>query len=77
VLSHSWFSNAKPGKIIRSYRKYLGVDVARRAALRAQWNRPTLWPLALLLLVLAALGVLAWRHYRRHESRTAREEAAA
>lgn len=76
LLSHSWFTNAKPGKIIRSYRKYYRVDVARRAALRAQWNRPVRWPLALMLLVLTTLGLLARRHYRRHESRTAREEAA-
>ena len=77
LLSHAWFANAKPGKIIHSNRQYYSIDVARRAALRAQWNRPVLWPLGLTALLMVMLVVLALRHYRHHESRTAREETVA
>ena len=77
ALPHAWLGNTKPGKIIHTYRKYLSVDVDRRNALVAQWNRPALWPLALLLAGLAGLGVFAVRNYRRRETRKGREPGAA
>ena len=76
-LTHQWLHNTKPGKIIHTYRKYLSIDVDQRNALIAEWNRPELWPLALLLAGLAGLAVFAVRNYRRHETRRGRDRGAA
>ena len=75
-LSHAWLGNTKPGKVIHTYRKYYSLDVARRDALRAQWNRPALWPLAGALIAVIAIALLAVRHYRRREAQTARSGSA-
>lgn len=75
-LSHAWLGNTKPGKVIHTYRKYYSLDVARRDALRAQWNRPALWPLAIALIAIIAIALLAVRHYRRREAQTARSGSA-
>ncbi len=51
--------------------KYRRVDAAVRKARRAEWNRPVLWPIVLLVAALAAViapAVIAWR---RHERKTA------
>jgi oligopeptide transport system substrate-binding protein len=67
-LSHGWLSNVKLGTMVRSTRKYLAVDVALRNRMRAQWNHPTTWPLAVVAAALAMVAALAVRHYRRHEA---------
>ncbi len=75
-LSHEWLGNTKPGKVIHTYRKYYSLDVARRDALREQWNRPALWPLAGAVIAIIAIALLAVRHYRRREAQTARTGSA-
>ena len=47
--------------------KYQQIDPVLREGLRDQWNRPVLWPAALLLLLVAASMVPAVRVYRRRE----------
>lgn len=74
-LNHPWFGNTKPGKIIKDIRKYQKVDVELRDKLRAEWNRPTIWPLFAVLAVLAGLIAFGIRHYRRHENARALPEA--
>ena len=71
-LRHSWVSNDKPNNMARNNIKYLKVDVEKRAALRAKWNRPMLWPLGLIVLVLAVSAVPAVISYRRRERMAAR-----
>jgi ABC-type transport system substrate-binding protein len=71
-LSHAWMMNGKPNNMARNNLKYLRVDVARRAALRRQWNRPVLWPALLILAVLAIGSVPAFLGYRRRERMAAR-----
>ena len=63
--------NRKPGNIVRNTLTYPRIDVARREAARAEWNRPVLWPLFMLALLLAAIVAPALRHWRRHERATA------
>ena len=70
ALFHSWVRNQKPGKIIRSRFKYLGIDVALREKLRRQWNPPRVWPLLALLALAVLIAVPAWRDYRRRERQT-------
>lgn len=70
-LQHGWVYNRKPGSIVRNGLKYQRIDVARREAARAEWNRPVWWP----LFALGLLGVLvvmpAVLHWRRRERETA------
>jgi ABC-type transport system substrate-binding protein len=70
-LQHGWVMNRKPGAMVRNTLKYQRVDVARREAARAEWNRPVLWPLLLTFVLLAALIAPAVMHWRRRERATA------
>ncbi len=72
VLAHAWTFNRKPNQMANNALKYQRIDPALRERMRAQWNRPVLWPLLLTLLALAAAVAPAWRAYRRHEKETAR-----
>jgi ABC-type transport system substrate-binding protein len=77
-LRHAWLANDKPNNMARNNIKYLKVDAAKRAALRREWNRPVLWPLGLIVVVLVASAVPAVVSYRRRErlaARPAREAA--
>jgi ABC-type transport system substrate-binding protein len=71
-LRHSWLANDKPNNMARNNIKYLKVDAAKRAALRAEWNRPVLWPIGLIVLALVASAVPAVLSYRRRERMAAR-----
>jgi len=71
-LSHSWMMNSKPNNMARNNLKYLRIDVEQRAALRRNWNRPLLWPVVLIVLLLAASAVPAFVIYRRRERMAAR-----
>jgi oligopeptide transport system substrate-binding protein len=71
-LGHSWLANDKPNNMARNNIKYLKVDAQKRSALRSEWNRPMLWPLALILAVLIASAVPAVLSYRRRERMAAR-----
>ena len=73
-LQHGWVRNRKPGAMVRNGLKYQRLELERREAARAAWNRPVTWPLLAvgalaLLIVLPAL--LSWR---RRETATARGE---
>jgi ABC-type transport system substrate-binding protein len=71
-LRHSWIANDKPNTMARNNMKYLRIDPQKRAELRAAWNRPVLWPLALVFLVLVASAIPALVGYRRRERMAAR-----
>jgi ABC-type transport system substrate-binding protein len=71
LLHHSWLKNLKPNQMARNSIKYRKIDVTLREELRAQWNRPVTWPLALLALALVAAIAPAVRNYRRRERATA------
>jgi len=75
ALFHSWLGNAKVNEISGNNLKYLKVDAAKREALRREWNRPVLWPLALAALLLLASLVPAVLTYRRRENMAARPSA--
>ena len=69
-LQHGWVLNRKPGAMVRNTLKYQRVDLARRDAMRAEWNRPVAWPLGLAGLLLAGIVAPAVVHYRRRERET-------
>lgn len=70
-LYHSWYQNVKPNRISNNNLKYFKIDAELRAQKRAEWNEPVLWPVALILAVLAVSFVPAISAFRRHESGTA------
>jgi oligopeptide transport system substrate-binding protein len=71
TLHHSWLSNLKPNQMARNSMKYRKIDAALRDQRRAEWNKPVVWPLAVVALALAAMAAPAVRHYRRRERGTA------
>jgi len=72
VLSHAWVFNSKPNKMARNGLKYIRIDAALRQAKREEWNRPLVWPLALIVAALVLASIPAWLSYRRRERLAAR-----
>jgi len=72
TLRQSWLFNVKPNELAGNTTKYLRLDPLRREALRRQWNRPIVWPLVAMLVLLLASGVPAYLSYRRRERMAAR-----
>jgi ABC-type transport system substrate-binding protein len=77
ALIHDWVKNSKPNHMARNSLKYQRVDAALRARERLAWNRPVLWPFALLLLCAATLLWLGVRAWKRAEGAAALPEGAA
>jgi ABC-type transport system substrate-binding protein len=73
ALSHAWVGAAKPNKMARNTLKYARVDPLLRERKREEWNRPVVWPLALIVLALALLGTPAYLSYRRREKRAGKQ----
>ena len=71
-LRHGWVANAKPNDMAGNTMKYLRLDVARREALRREWNPPVVWPALLILMALALSALPAIAAYRRRERMAAR-----
>ena len=67
LLEHAWMSNTKPHNMANNTLKYIRLDPVKREELRAAWNRPVIWPVALVLGVLAAGALPAIVTYRRKE----------
>lgn len=63
-LGQQWVSLTKPNTISLNNLKYVSVDVEMRNKFRESWNKPVLWPIGVLLLLLL-LGCLplflVWR----------------
>jgi oligopeptide transport system substrate-binding protein len=72
-LYHGWASNLKPNLMANNRLKYIRIDPAKRTALRRQWNRPVLWPLAVAGALLVLLIVPAVNAYRRRTRRPVAE----
>jgi ABC-type transport system substrate-binding protein len=71
-LAHSWMKNGNPNNMARNNLKYLRLNVEERTALRLEWNRPVLWPIAMIVALLAAIVVSAMLAYRRREQMAAK-----
>ena len=71
VLHHSWYANAKPNLMAHNTMMYRRIDPELRERQRADWNRPILWPLALLVLALVISVIPAVIVFRRKERQPA------
>ena len=69
---HAWVSAGKPNKMARNTLKYVRIDPELRERLREEWNRPVVWPLAVILAVLVLGSLPAYASYRRRERRAAK-----
>jgi peptide/nickel transport system substrate-binding protein len=67
TLHHQWLSNRKPTKVGNNTLKYQRIDPVLREKLRAQWNRPVLWPIGAVVVLLIMIVLPALRSYRRRE----------
>ncbi len=73
-LYHRWYDNVKPNLMANNTLKYTRINAQERAQMRQQWNRPVIWPLGLILLLLAVLIYPAWRVYQRKMMRSVSED---
>jgi len=67
LLLHSWVYNAKPNNMANNRLKYLRIDPIKRAELRTAWNRPVLWPIAVIAVLLVSVTAPAVVAYRKRE----------
>jgi ABC-type transport system substrate-binding protein len=74
VAIQKWVDNSKPAILVRDHGRYLKLDTADRVASLAEWNRPLLWPLGLLVAVIVAGVLVARNSLRRRERINARGE---
>jgi len=77
ALSHAWVSLGKPNKMARNTLKYIRIDPDLRQRMRERWNRPVLWPLAIILAVLLVGSAPAYLSYRRRERMAAKPAGSA
>jgi len=68
-VAQSWLSAVKPSGLWGHRLKYIRIDPTLRAEMRQQWNKPILWPLAvlvsLLMLIIIPVAVQYWRKQHR------------
>jgi ABC-type transport system substrate-binding protein len=66
VLTHPWYQNVKPHQMSYNTMKFKRVNPVARVARQTEWNRPVLWPV-ILIAVLLVLGSVpaAIAFYRR------------
>ncbi len=69
VLYHDWYFNAKPNLMANNTLKYKRIDPALREQKRREWNKPIVWPLGLIGLLVVLMVIPAVIGYRRHENR--------
>jgi oligopeptide transport system substrate-binding protein len=77
TLSHAWVKKRKPHAIANNTLKYVKIDDRKRQLARAKWNQPILWPLAVLLLCIAALLLPLFIAYRRRERKPATKRVSS
>lgn len=66
-LSHEWYGNSKTNFIANNTLKYKKLDPVSRQKKRAEWNKPILWPLLVLLILSVIVIVPAFVTYVRKE----------
>ncbi|MBA2656058.1 MAG: ABC transporter substrate-binding protein [Tatlockia sp.] len=67
LLTQQWVSKTKPNTLSLDSLKYIAVDVPLRNKLRAEWNKPILWPIALLLIFIVMSLLPLFFAYRKKE----------
>lgn len=69
ALYHSWLKNVWPNALANNTTKYRRIDSAQRQQSQSEWNKPVLWPLIILsLLILVSIWPLSKAYQRRQSS---------
>lgn len=71
ALYHDWYRNQAKNIMARNNLKYQRLDSDLRAQRRAEWNQPIYWPVALTILIFAAVFYPAWKLYQKRQNATA------
>lgn len=72
-LSQDWVSLVKPNAVSLNNLRFVSIDVDARNNLRAVWNKPILWPLFLIfLLVVFIILVLMLAYYQKDRQKARR-----
>lgn len=66
-LYHGWYKNVKPNLMANNTMKYKRVDPVQRLKDRAEWNKPVLWPIYLVIIVLVITFIPAIRGFYLRE----------
>ncbi len=69
-LYHAWYQNVKPNTISNNNLKYYKIDAALREKSRQEWNAPVLWPVILIVFIIAFSIAPAISNFRRRERST-------
>jgi len=69
-LFHSWYENVKPNLMANNSMKYRQINAAQRSEMQTAWNKPILWPLGLLGILLLLLVLPAVLAYLRSEKQS-------
>ena len=64
-LYHSWNKNIKPNLMANNTMKYRRIETEQRSELQQQWNRPIIWPLSVIMIVLFIFLLPAFLLYRK------------
>lgn len=72
-LHHSWYQNAKPNLMANNTLKYKRIDVEKRNAFREKWNKPVVWPAIVIILLVIASVIPAWKSYQKRQHAKATE----
>ena len=75
TLYHDWYKNVKPNTMAHNTLKYKRIDPLERQKFRREWNKPIIWPVLLLLAIIAVSLVPAVLTYRRKEHVAAVKQA--
>lgn len=71
MLSQQWTSPMKSDLLVDDILRYIDIDVSKRNRLRAQWNKPIVWPMGLLVFI-GFLFMLPFVHaYHKRQRRAA------
>jgi ABC-type transport system substrate-binding protein len=65
ILYHSWYTKVKPHPVAFGLLKYHTIDTEKRSYFRKKWNRPILWPAAVIVVGMVAISIPAIRVFLR------------
>lgn len=67
ILNQQWVSLMKPNTISTNQLKYMNIDVQKRQQCRLAWNKPVVWPMGIILVLLFLFLGPLYKAYRRKE----------
>lgn len=70
TLNHSWMTNSKPNLMANNTLKYQRLDAGLRTTMRGKWNKPVIWPLPVIFIIIVSLIVPAIILYKKKENQT-------